>query len=211
MGIIPSGILGPVYNKTGAVVGRKKGKKNIISGMPRIRPRETSEAQSISRSKLGLLNWSFSRIAPMINQGFQAYKKDGSARNAAYTFNAKHAFLIGENAEVTLNFPALVLSRGSIVAPLVRSVRRENDQVIFEWQAQPQSQYCLASDRASFLLMEKNQGVNRTLAMNVVRRDALRFAIQLEENQVSQAYHCYLCFAAENGKTAGNSVYLGLV
>jgi len=211
MGIIPSGILGPVYNKTGAVVGRKKGKINTVSGLPRKTSKVATAPQALSRNKLGILSEFFCRISPLINAGFKAYKKNGSARNAAHSYNAGHAFITGEDGALKLNYPKLVLSRGSVVAPLVRSVRKVNDQIIFEWLAQPQSQYCLSGDKASFLIVNEDQNGEVRLFMNQARRDSLSFAIDLDPKKASHTYHCYFCFSSAEGKITGNSIYVGCI
>ncbi len=211
MGIIPSGILGPVYNKTGAVVGRKKGKINTVSGLPRKTPRVATTPQALSRNKLGMLSEFFCSISALINAGFKAYKKNGSARNAAHSYNSEHAFISGENGVIKLNYPKLVLSRGSVVAPFVRTVKKLDNQIIFEWMAQPQSQYCLADDKASFLIVDEDKEGRTRLFMNQVRRDALSFSINLEPKMANHTYHCYFCFSSSEGKITGNSVYLGCI
>ncbi|MEJ2881567.1 DUF6266 family protein [Pedobacter sp. GR22-6] len=207
MGILNSGINGPMRNKAGAVVGRMSRGQNIVSGLPRTSDKPGTEPQLLAREQLILLSQFLNSISNLVNPGFKQYRKKGSALNAAYAYNFEQAFVFEED-KVILNYPAIVYSRGHVKGALVPSVTLEEGMAIFKWQEQQESNFCRFSDQASFLLVAADTG-KAAIFQNVTRRDACGFTVALPAKLKNTALHAYMNFSSADGKLVGNSRYVG--
>ncbi|WP_316788685.1 DUF6266 family protein [Pedobacter frigoris] len=209
MGILRKGLLGPVKNKTGAVIGREHRGQNILTGLHNPSTKPPTEKQLEERRKFGMLNSFLSDIDKLVNVGFKRYAKIGSPVNVAYSYNADHAF-VKQGEEWQLNFPEMVYSRGHVDTPEGANVvlGAEVHTVLFSWLAQKQTASCQFADQASFLVY--NAAKNKALIlMDATNRYALSYQLTLPTEFAGDALHCYMNFNSEDGKRSGDSVYLG--
>lgn len=206
MGIIESGPLGPFRNKVGPVVGRKHMGQDVITSVYHKSNKKHTPAQFSEQTKFGLLNGFIADIAPLIKLGFGKYARKKSAKNAAFSYNYGHAF-IPEGETWGINYPAMVYSRGDIVAPSGLTLSLQDDVLSFHWSAQPQSLHCQYTDLASFLVYcpAKERGIIR---VNVAERHLLGFDVQLADDYTC-ILHCYVNFSSADGKVSGDNKYAG--
>lgn len=209
MGILTSGILGPVRNKTGSIVGRVHKRKNVVTGLYNTSNKPPTKDQLEARFKLGLLNGFMQDIDELVNIGFKAYIKKESAVNVAVSYNYDHAF-VKEGENTVLNYPKIVYSRGHIVTPESPEVFQEPGTLTFNWLPQNQSAYCQFTDRASFLIYNPAKDLSIILP-NVTNRYAQGYTLEIPEGYIGDTLHCYMNFRAADGKKTGDSMYVGKV
>lgn len=208
MGIVDSGILGPFRKKVGPAIGRRHMGQNLILPLYHKTTKPATEDQIDQQNKFGLLNGLLNKMKRFVEPGFKVYAKKKSARNAAYSYNFKHAFVEVEGQTV-LNFPMLVLSRGNVARPDGLQVYRQANVLSFTWQPQRQSASCLFTDMASFLVYNpvKKRVMLRSRAVS--RYDG-SFSMVLSDNTAGDELHCYVVFSTADGKSTGTSKYVGL-
>jgi hypothetical protein len=209
MGILRSGILGPVRNKTGSVVGRMRNNVNVVTGLHKISNKPPTKSQLEAHQKLGLLNGFMQEIDVLVNTGFKYYIKNNSAVNVAVSYNYDHAFLI-KGEDIVLNYPQLVYSRGHIVTPESPEVASDAGNITYRWLPQNQSAYCQFTDMASFLVYNAAKKTC-VILQNATNRYAQGHTIEMPEGFVGDTLHCYMNFNSADGKKAGGSMYIGAV
>jgi hypothetical protein len=209
MGILKAGILGPIVNKTGPTTSRMHRGINVATAAYRTKKRPATALQSDSRKKFGLLNGFLRRVEQLISVGFKHFAKGKDPINVAFSYNFEHAFVIG-NTGIQLNYPALMYSRGYILAPESPTVLALPAQIEFNWLPQPQSAYCQFTDLATFMVYnpKKKQAFKKVLATD---RYAQGYLLDLPQDFIGHKVHCYMSFASKDGKLQGNSIYIGEV
>jgi hypothetical protein len=208
MGILISGILGPMKNKTGAVIGRMHRGQNVITQLYiRKHPnKKRSEAQLATELSFGLLNNFLSNIQGLVDTGFRKKVKHNSPVNAAYSYNFKHAFL-DVNGKIVLDYPNLVYSLGYIEGPESPALITEDGSLFLSWEDMPQSEYCSYSDMATVLVYDPLEKGDLIFENVCLRSD---LSVQLDISPfLGKNVHCYMSFCSANEKNRGDSVYLG--
>lgn len=209
MGILKSGILGPIVNKTGPSIGRRHMGRNVVTSLYRKSTKAATEEQLDAQLKFGLLSSFLNSIAKLVDIGFNQYAKGRSAVNAAFSYNFEHAFVkIDEKYQI--NYQQMVYSRGHIATPEGTQAIPGAGNIIFSWLPQSQSAYCQFTDRASFMLY--NTSKNKPLViLAVTERHQLGCTIEIPVDYAGDTLHCYMSFDSANGKLSGDSVYVGEV
>lgn len=206
MGILKSGPLGPFYNKTGPIVGRRHRKQNVITALHHTSNKPFTAAQLDSQFKLGLLNGFLSNIDKLVNIGFKAAAKNNSPVNEAFSYNYDHAF-VKDGDGLFLDYPKIIYSRGHIVTPESPQVESNAGNITFNWLPQNQSAYCQFTDLASFLVYNPTKETN-VILLNTTNRYAQGYTIEMPPDHVGDTVHCYMNFASANGKKTGDSMYI---
>lgn len=207
MGILRSGILGPIVNKTGSTVGRMHRNINVITSLYRENDKPATSAQLKVQQKLGLLSSFLSAIDYLIKPGFKQYSKGKDPLNVAYSYNYDHAF-VEDQAGLRLNYPKILYSRGYIVGPESPGLSVLPNQIVFNWLPQRQSRYCQYTDIATVVVYNPDKQTFITAA-SVADRYAQGYVLDLLTDFVGDTIHCYISFASEDGKLQGNSIYVG--
>lgn len=207
MGILSSGLLGPIRNKVGSSVSRLHRNKNVVSGIYKTRKTKPTDKQLVTQTKFSLLNSFLSKIKYLVIPGFRKYAKQKNEINAAYEFNFPHAF-IEENDALSLNFAELKYSRGRIATPDEPEVTVIDDQLNFSWLTLQQHASCQFTDLASFLLYNSDKNEHIRL-IGVVDRYAGSYSVVIPERHHGHTLHCYMSFASADAKLAGDSTYIG--
>lgn len=207
MGILKSGIIGPIRNKTGPTVSRMHRSTNVVTAAYRISNKPPTASQLEVQGKFGLLSGFLSNIDDLIKIGFKQFSKGKDPVNVASAYNYAHAFLV-EETSFTLNYPQLVYSRGYILpaeSPVILSLP---GQIEFNWLPQRQSMYCQYTDLATFLIYNpaKTYAIKETM---VTDRYAQGYMLDLPKEFAGDTVHCYMSFASKDGKLQGNSIYVG--
>ena len=210
MGILRSGILGPLQNTTGAVVTKIVNGQNISTGKYRIseKRKEGSEKQNVNRANFTLLNDFLKDIQDLVEQGFKKRQKKQSAINAAYQYNYADAFL-GEGENVVLDYPKIVYSIGNVEPPESPVLSSSNGNIIVSWYDMPQSKFCQYSDLGSLLIYDQT-GDECATYCGYCKRGSLEVVLKLETWEGKEV-HCFMNFDSADGKRQGQSVYLGKI
>lgn len=207
MGILKSGILGPVYNKTGNTVSRMHKNVNVVTVKYKINNKPATSAQLEVQEKLGMLSSFLSKIDELIALGFKHYAKGKDPLNVAYAYNYADAFLKDE-AGLKLNYPKIIYSRGYIVPPESPTVLALPGQIEFNWLPQRQSKYCLHTDLATVLVYNPKKEEFITL-VGVTDRYAQGYLLDIPTTYSGNTVHCYMSFTSKEDQLQGNSMYLG--
>ncbi|MGY4384072.1 hypothetical protein ACVWYN_001098 [Pedobacter sp. UYP24] len=210
MGILSTGILGPFRNKTGSVIGRKHRGQDVMTSLYRTNktPKEGTVKQKESRFKFATLNVFLNNISELVIPGFKKLAKGGNPINTAYSYNCDHAFVVSEG-EIKLNLPKLVYSVGNVEGPESLQMVSENGHITMSWLEQPQSLFCQGSDTVNFLIYNETIG-DSAYFMNYRDRSDLGVSLDVRPD-IGHDVHCYISFASADGKTQGNSIYLGMI
>ena len=208
MGILKSGILGPVINKTGPTSGRMHRGQNVISGARKKSKgkKNITSLQLETRVKFALLIDFLSFTKDLTENGFKHFARSKDPANVAYSYNFPHAFL-GDKSDFSLNYPELVYSRGYILPPESPAVQIIERSIEFTWLPQRQSIYCQLTDIATFLVYDPI--AKRALKnIAVTNRDSQHYRINLPTVCQGHPLHCYMSFQSKDGKLQGNSMYI---
>lgn len=207
MGILKSGMHGPTRNKIGPSITRVHRNINVITASYRKSNKAPTTGQLDVQAKLGLLSSFFSHIDDLIKIGFKHYAKGKNPVNVASSYNYDHAFL-SSGEKLTLNYPALVYSRGYIIPAESPGLLALPAQIEFNWLPQRQSAYCQYTDLATFLVYNpaKQKSIRRVA---ITDRYAQGYVFDLPPVFAGDIVHCYMNFASKDGKLQGASVYLG--
>jgi hypothetical protein len=209
MGVIKSGIIGPIRKKVGPSVNRIHRKTNVVSAPYRLSNKPPTVKQLEEQTKFSLLNSFLSNIDQLVKPGFKKYATSKTQVNAAYKFNFPHAFIFTED-HISLNLPEIMYSKGRIATPDDTELILTDNLIQFNWAAQPQNPSCQFSDRASFLLYnpEKEQSLQ---FIDVADRYDREYSVKIPIDFKGNTIHCYMSFASADGKLAGDSVYIGII
>ncbi|MFA4868289.1 MAG: DUF6266 family protein [Pedobacter sp.] len=209
MGVIKSGIIGPIRKKVGPSVNRVHRKTNVVTATYRTSNKPPTAKQLNEQAKFSLLNSFLSNIEELVKPGFKKYANSKTEINAAYKFNFPHAFLVTED-QISLNLPEIMYSRGRIATPDDTELILTNNLIQFNWAQQSQNPSCQFSDRASFLLynQEKEQSLQ---FIDVADRYDREYNVKIPIDFKGDTLHCYMSFASADGKLAGDSVYIGII
>lgn len=207
MGILYSGLIGPVRKKVGPAVNRVHRKLNVVGATRKKSNKPFTANQLDKQIRFGLLNSFLSDIEWLVKPGFKKFAKHGSEINAAFKFNFPHAFL-DEGSAIMLNYPEIMYSKGRIYTPDEPMVAAATDHFEFTWAPQIQCESCRFTDLASFLVYNSTKNQHQMM-IGVADRYAGNYHMPLSDGWEGDTLHCYMSFAAANGTLVGDSVYVG--
>ncbi|MEQ7798634.1 DUF6266 family protein [Pedobacter sp. ASV1-7] len=207
MGILKSGLHGPVRNKTGPSVTRVHRNINVVTAAYRKSNNPPTTEQMEIQRKFGLLSSFLSHIDDLIKTGFKHYSKGKDPVNVAYSYNYNHAFVINETG-IVLNYPALKYSRGYIAESESPGLLALPEQIEFSWLPQRQSNYCQYTDLATFLVCNP---IKETVMKQVAVTDRYEqgYLLNTPKSWAGDVVHCYMNFSSKDRKLQGNSSYVG--
>ncbi|HKG05031.1 MAG TPA: DUF6266 family protein [Pedobacter sp.] len=209
MGILYNGVLGGFVNKTGPLVGRRIGKKNVVSALPHKSELPATELQGIQRTKFKVLRACLLNFNSLIQIGFRAGMAEARL-DAAFTANYRAA--ISENPPgFRIDYDKLVLSRGKlqVLNALTASYLPDSQTLKFSWLSDVQNRINRETDFVCFSVYDS--GLHAiTNAMLLAKRSDLSYTMQLHQDFTAGELHCYVTVASATNKDVSNSVYLNL-
>jgi hypothetical protein len=173
--------------------------------------KDPSTAQLHGQSRFAVLSAFLSNLAALIDRGFGAQLKDMTPMNAAISYNAKRAMGKAANGS-TIQYAKLSYSRGIKVSePLIPSLNSKISRIIeINWQGGSIDKgYTRESDRANFVIYNPDKD-DFVIRIHEVRRLAETCSIELPNDYVGDAVHCYMNFESVKAEVS-NSLYLGRV
>ncbi len=220
MGIQKDGLLGFVYGKVGPSIGRRYRGINMLTGPYEYNGRPFTNKQMIQQYKLGLLNGFLSYFSTETKRGFRTSSKSKTSANVAFSYNHPNAFIVNFDedgttitdfaTQIDLNYPKLVLSRGDIFEANCPAITLVKDVTYkCSWLPSPQSDFNRATDMATLLVWDDNEGKSIHFKSQATR-GSLGFNFTLPDETKNHELHFYLLFSNESGKLVGDTTYLSI-
>lgn len=133
MGKLKEGILGGFSGKVGNVVGSSCRGVEYIKSRPSKMTNPRTKGQTKQRNKFTVTQSFLCTIKPIIRIGFKDHAIDGrSAFNAAMSYNMSNAIKIYADG-VDLDFPNILVSRGSLFPAKDINAKVEDGEIHFVW------------------------------------------------------------------------------
>jgi len=210
MGTFENGINGPFRGRVGHVVGSKWRSINYMKSLPRARrnKRPPTPQQALQHQKLTLLNQFLRNIRPYLETGFRQYTGRATGVNAACHFNFDHAFLL-DDGKVSLNYPALKFSHGSLYTAGDERAWRKNDGIQVTWHPKTYGMGGAPDDIAFLFAYSPEQDIFYSTRGPVVRQDGSAY-IPFDGDDAGREVHLWLFFADNRRTRVSNTVYIPL-
>lgn len=206
MGIIKKGILGGFSGKVGNVVGASWKGIDYIRSLPSTVRNPRTPRQVKQRTKFSLVQGFLTSMTPFIRIGFKNYAGGQTAMNAALSYNIQNG-IIGEGADIDLDYPNLLVSRGSLFSTTDTTLDGEFGGIAFGWETDLSGN---ATDEDSVLLLMFNPAKGESMYIdNAVTRSQGESYISVPALWEGDTIECYLSFLSEDGKELSNSKYMG--
>ena len=132
MGTIKKGILGGFSGKVGTVVGASWKGIDYIRSLPASVRNPRTPGQVNQRNKFATVIKFLSKINPVIQVGFKDYTAKQTATNAAMSYNMLNA-VTGDAGVYQLDFPKVMVSRGTLYNPSTADVMVSDGDVTAAW------------------------------------------------------------------------------
>jgi len=212
MGIINKGVNGPFRGKAGSVIGSGWKKIDYIKGRPRpYKNRNTpSEAQVLHRKKFTLLNKFLVPTEKMLNIGFSHFTSKSTSHNAAFKHNFPHAFLLNEGGELTLNYPALQFSRGSLFSAGAEKVELLNNRIRISWNTKTYGLSGELDDEIHVLAYYENLDIWDTDEDVALRYQGETYVEIDDDAKPGELIHIWLFFSDSEHKRVSPTTYLSI-
>lgn len=209
MGVQHWGAFGGFQGKAGALVGRRKDGKNIVSAIPHPSQKPATLAQVNQRAKFGMLVSFLRRITGLIRVGFQDARDQGqTAFNAAFQENYYKA-ITGVAPNFTIDYPKLVYSKGLLSVPYNPVALADTPSILkVSWEAYFESDSGSATDLATIVVYNPAKGkfVKMTGA---AARSALTFNLTVPPDFAGDDVHLWISMVSADGKMVSDSQYIG--
>ena len=208
MGIIKKGILGGFSGKVGNVVGASWKGIDYIRSLPSSVSNPRTPGQVRQRTKFSLVQGFLTGISPIIRVGFKKYTGKQSAYNAAMSYNVLNG-VVGEGANVELDYPNLMIARGNLqAAPSVDALYNDGD-LLFEWDNTLTGNANL-TDTVTLLMYNKTKGESK-YNIGLFSRGTGEASQVFPATWKGDIVECYIGFVSEDGKEVSNSAYAGSI
>lgn len=209
MGFLTGGPFYDMIGRTGNNVGRRVKGKNVFSMRPHPSSKPPTPPQINQRAKFGLMAGWLSWITPLINIGFKNYEQNGSAMNAALSYNLQHA-ITGIAPNYLIDYAEILYSRGKLSPAFMAEVTAAAAAVEFDWLDDFQPGYGELTDRVTVFVYNPAKDQYVTLP-GAAARSALTFNLPLPADFSGDSVHCYISMVALQGGVVSDSAYLGTV
>src|SRR5690554_4006627 len=207
MGTLKEGVFGGFSGRVGKVVGASWRDIYYIRSLPSKVNDPKTEKQIKQRSRFSVVMEFLKTITPFIRIGFQSHASGRmTAFNAAMSYNMRHGVKKGEGGMV-LDFPNVLVSRGSLVGATGIQTTIVNGELRVEWDAD-------LSENARYddvvLLLAYNPVKKQSVYdLNAGKRGATEARLQLPSVWTGNILETYVTFRTSEGLDVSNSVYAG--
>ena len=209
MSKLHAGFLDGASGKVGNVVMRMRKGVQVASVYQPVVYNPRTVGQQEWRYRFSKIT-SLSRMcAAYINLGFAAYAKEMSARNYFMKKNVRDVFT-GSWPNLTLSYSKLLFASGTVDLPFNPAASGSESAITFTWTDNSGIGGAKASDKASFLILNKSQMTAQSLPDAAVRT-AMTYSYTFPTAWAGDEVELYM-FMRGSMETAGEcspSVYLG--
>lgn len=215
MARVNNGANGAPSGKVGAVVFCKWKDINYVRSLPKVKKRrKLSDSENKNRSKFAFTQTFLGQFTKFFRLGFQRYKENMTAFNAAMSYHLEHAVLLGTQGPA-INYEKFAISRGLEDMIVSTSTEIIDHKLEIKWQPKLSKElltHKLSDFRTLVLLLPEDpmdQSTGVLLGNSIEQRSQL---IDLPKLNTSSIFHLYLGFAATDGSNRSmNSIYLGII
>jgi len=138
MAIVKNGVNGTVSGKAGSVVFVSTKTGNYVRSLPRVKKREPSPEQLLSRKRFKMVRSHISQLKPIINMGYKAYSYPKRAYDVAMSYNLKEALIQEENGFL-IDWQKFMIAKGSPnpITSYTMDFDQENQVFLVTWEYDP--------------------------------------------------------------------------
>ena len=207
MGTLKKGVFGGFSGKVGNVVGASWKGIDYIRSMPSKVNDPKTKSQVKQRSRF-LVAMDFLRtITPFLRIGFQSHANGRmTAFNAAMSYNMKFA-VKGEYQVVGLDYPNVLVSRGSLSAVSGTSAEIVVDELLVNWEDSMRGNTRL--DDIAMVLAYNPLKRESVYDLNAGKRAITKANLSLPPAWKGDAVETYLAFKTADGTVVSDSIYTG--
>jgi len=210
MAKLNKGILDHITGKVGKVIGSSWNGINYIRSVPARVRNPNTPAQQAHRMRFRLMAELLNSLQPIIEVGFSSGRPGRTPVNRAMSYNLANA-VTGEFPELEIDFPRLIVSRGSLTGVYTADVTADTiGEIIITWKDDSGTGSASPDDQALLLLYNTNKKVPIIETGQYVRADE-EALFTLPDVFEGDSFEAYIAFAQTNGSKVSDSYYLGSV
>jgi len=208
MGKYLKGILGPFTGLVGSIVGTYWKGRSVMRTRPVSGSKPPTEAQMIQRARFSLLSQFLSPINDILTTGFQAYSKEMSPFNAAFTANSDRA-VTGTYPTLTIDYQYVIIAKGRLLAPPPITMATTVDaQLDFSWINNAGSDTTNGADRLTIVVCNPLRQ-EYVKARNAAARSAGSYDMAVPAIWAENTVYVWAFFVNTAGNISSNSQYVG--
>lgn len=217
MAIIKNGVNGTVSGKAGSVVFVSTKTGNYVRSLPRVKKREPTAEQLLSRTRFKTVRSHISLLNPIIKIGYKAYSYPKRAYDVAMSYNLNQA-LMQEGDFFVVDWQKFMIAKGSPnpITSYTMDFDQENQvlQVTWEYDAYLEKKFDTRNyDSFLILYSAADHGAEYTLLMNDAKNSLLtgRQNIEIPKHKKEVTYEVYIFFVESYGGGNTDSMHLGKI
>ncbi|SDJ49417.1 hypothetical protein SAMN04487898_10380 [Pedobacter sp. ok626] len=209
MARLNNGILGSINGKVGNVEGYVRYGKAYL----RTKKRKSKVPPTINRltcrKRMSVVNNFVNSMTDYVRIGFEgaADGKPFSPNNAAKSYQLRNA-LQGEYPEISIFYPGVRLTQGSIENPANTKAVVEGNGIRFTWDYHPVFNWDDRRAQVMLLVYIEESGKAISLLSGARYTEMTEF-MEMPADVKGLNLHAYLSFIADDRKNISNSIYLG--
>ncbi|WP_411973827.1 DUF6266 family protein [Sphingobacterium sp. Lzh-3] len=215
MAIIKNGINGTVSGKAGPVVFVSTKTGNYVRSLPRVKKREPTPEQLLSRKRFKIVRSHISQLKPIINVGYKAHSYPKRAYDVAMSYNLNEA-LIREEDGFVVDWPKFMIAKGSPnpITSHTMDFDQENQvlQVTWEFDAYLEEKFDTGSyDSFLILYNTADNGGEYPLVTNGLKSSLMsgKQNVEIPKHRKEATYEVYIFFIESYGGGNTDSLHLG--
>lgn len=204
------GTSGGFQGKNGANIGRWVDGQNIVGPLPHPSQKPPTTAQLNQRAKFGLVTSWLRLIKGIIRTGFNVHKEKVSPWSTAVAYNLRHAVL-GAGPNYTIDYPNVLFCKGELSIPTeVMVTSLPDSELKFDWDTIFNVGFGDGTDQVSIVVYNPSRNLF-TMQNAAATRAAGTYTLKMPASFAGDQVQCYLSLLSADGKTASDSVYVGMV
>ncbi|WP_448138187.1 DUF6266 family protein [Sphingobacterium siyangense] len=215
MAIIKNGVNGTVSGKAGSVVFVSTKTGNYVRSLPRVKRREPTPEQLLSRKRFKIVRSHIGQLKPIINMGYKAYSYPKRAYDVAMSYNLNEA-LIREEDGFVVDWPKFMIAKGSPnpITSYIMDFDQENQVLLVTWEydAYLEEKFDTRSyDSFLILYNAADNGGGYPLVMNDLKSSLMsgKQTVEIPKHRKEATYEVYIFFIESYGGGNTDSLHLG--
>ncbi|MDM1295007.1 hypothetical protein HX021_12015 [Sphingobacterium sp. N143] len=217
MAIIKNGVNGAVSGKAGSVVFVLTKTGNYVRSLPRVKKREPTPEQLLSRTRFKIVRSHISLLNPIIKIGYKAYSYPKRAYDVAMSYNLNEALIQKEDGFV-VNWQKFMVAKGSPnpITSYTMDFDQEDRvlQVTWEYDTYLEKKFDTRSyDSFLILYNAADSGAEYPLLMNDSKNRLIagKQHLNIPAHRKEATYEVYLFFVESYGGGNTDSLHLGKI
>ncbi|WP_293906562.1 MULTISPECIES: DUF6266 family protein [unclassified Sphingobacterium] len=217
MAIIKNGVNGTVSGKAGSVVFVSTKTGNYVRSLPRVKKREPSPEQLLSRTRFKTVRSHITFLNPIIKLGYKAYSYPKRAYDVAMSYNLNHA-IMQEGDSFVVDWQKFMIAKGSPnpITSYTMDFDQENQmlQVTWEYDAYLEKKFDTGTyDSFLILYSAADYGAEYPIFTNDSKNNLIagRQNIEIPKHKKEVTYEVYIFFVESYGGGNTDSLHLGTV